>query len=241
MEGVLTDAEVLAHVRPMIFVVDDDGTIIQTAGASVSMMGFSVDDLVGRSALEFVAPRHLEAITFVFAGPGDHVVRDRHAPFPLEVLDRQGRAISCDCAAERVRRDGRVIWIATITPHPFQSASDHALDAYGRGASPLDVASTIAERLAWKWDSASELRTFMLTEPVGGRFTSVRQPGHTGPDDPILTAIAVCLESRTSWSHDHDAAHVVVAVDQVVLERRADVRGDQAGEAESQCQMDGFQ
>ena len=166
---VLTDADVLQHVRPMVLVLDETGMILQAEGTSLSMIGFDADAMIGTNALDYVSPRHFEPIMFVFDGPGDHVMRDRHAPFPLELIGTDGEVMIVDCAAERVHQDGRqVLWVITMMPHTLQSASFHALDGIRpRRIGARSRRATIAERLSWQWDPGSEIRSFLLADPVG--------------------------------------------------------------------------
>ena len=215
MPNVLTHAQVLQHVRPIVLVLDEVGTILQAEGTSLASLGFDAEALIGDNALEYVAPGHLEPMMFVFAGPGDHVVRDRHEPFPLELIGPDGNPMFVDCAAERVRHDDQVLWVVTMMPHSLQSASFHALVAYGRGASAYEVAETIAERLAWEWEPGSDIRSFLLADPVDGRFTSATEPGRTPATDGLLCALARDVSDDAPWNRGIGAPHVTVPVGQL--------------------------
>ena len=153
------------------------------------MIGYDADLMIGDNALEYVAPEHFEPMMFVFAGPGDHVVRDRHAPFPLDLIGSDGERLTVDCAAHRIRHEGRLLWVVTMMPHQLQSASFHALIAYGRGESAHDVGATIAERLSWQWDPVAEIRSFLLSDPVDGTFTEVSEPGQIHRSPQLLDAL----------------------------------------------------
>lgn len=196
----------------MVLVLDDIGTILQVEGSSLAMIGYNADSMIGDNALEYVAPEHFEPMMFVFAGPGDHVLRDRHAPFPLQLIGSDGERLTVDCAAHRVRNDGRTLWVVTMMPHQLQSASFHALAAYGRGASPHEVAETIAERLSWQWDPGAEIRSFLLTDHVDGRFTVVSEPGRTPPSE-LLDAFAQDVGRSAPWNVDVEGTHIILPVD----------------------------
>ncbi len=212
----LTDAEVLQHVRPMVLVLDDTGMILQAEGTSLSMIGFDADAMIGTNALDYVSPRHFEPIMFVFAGPGDHVIRNRHAPFPLELIGSDGEVMIVDCAAERLRQeDDTTLWVITMMPHTLQSASFHALTAYGRGASAREVGETIAERLSWQWDPGSEIRSFLLADPVDGHFTTVTEPGSTQRSDHLLIALERHVHENAPWNDEPDAPHVTVPIEKL--------------------------
>ena len=189
-EPVLTDSEVLRYLRPAVLVLDETGLILQAEGVALSMIGFTAEEMIGTNALDHVAPGHLDPIMFVFAGTGDHVVRNRHAPFPLELIGPDGDTLVVDCAAERTWRDDKTLWIVTMMPHALQSASFHALTAYGRGASAREVAEIIAGRLAWQWDPAAEIRSFVLADAFDGVFTTVSEPAIDGRRDRLSIAIS---------------------------------------------------
>ena len=214
MPNLLTDAEVLRHVRPMVMVLDEVGTILQVAGSSLATLGYDPDALVGDNALSYVSPRHVEAITFVFNGPGDHVVRNIQEPFPLELIGSDGEPTLVDCAAERVHRDAEVLWVVTMMPHSLQSAAFHALTAFGRGASAHEVGTTIAERLSLSWEARSEIRSFFLADTVGGAFTTATEPGATHQSDGLLHELAGHVANHEApWNRDLTAPHVTVPVE----------------------------
>ena len=214
MPNVLTDAEMLRHVRPMVMVLDEVGTILQVAGSSLATLGYDPDALVGDNALSYVSPRHVETITFVFNGPGDHVVRNVHEPFPLELIGSDGEPTLVDCAAERVHRDGEVLWVVTMMPHSLQSAAFHALTAFGRGASAHEVGTTIAERLSWSWEARSEIRSFFLADTVSGAFTTATEPGATHQSGSLLHEFAGHVANHDApWNRDLTAPHVTVPVE----------------------------
>jgi len=211
---VLTDAEMLRHVRPMVMVLDEVGTILQVAGSSLATLGYDPDALVGHSALSYVSPRHVETIMFVFNGPGDHVVRNVQEPFPLELVGADGEPTLVDCAAERVHRDGEVLWVVTMMPHSLQSAAFHALTAFGRGASAHEVGTTIAERLSWQWEARSEIRSFLLADNVGGAFTTATEPRVTHQSGSLLHELVSHVGDHDApWNSDLNAPHVTVPVE----------------------------
>lgn len=195
-------------------VLDEVGTILQVAGSSLATLGYDPDALIGENALSYVSPRHVEAITFVFNGPGDHVVRNIHEPFPLELIGTEGEPTLVDCAAERVHRDGKVLWVVTMMPHSLQSAAFHALTAFGRGASAHEVGTTIAERLSWKWEASSEIRSFLLADPVGRAFRTATEPGATHQPGSLLHELASDVDNDDApWNRDLTVPHVTVPVE----------------------------
>ena len=214
MPNVLTDAEMLRHVRPMVMVLDEVGTILQVAGSSLATLGYDPDALIGGNALSYVSARHVETITFVFDGPGDHVVRNVHEPFPLELIGTDGEPTLVDCAAERVHRDGEVLWVVTMMPHSLQSAAFHALTAFGRGASAHDVGTTIAERLSWSWEARSEIRSFLLADTMGGAFTTATEPGATHRSGGLHHELAAHVADLDApWNRDLTSSHITVPVE----------------------------
>ncbi|MFW2332905.1 diguanylate cyclase domain-containing protein [Ilumatobacter sp.] len=195
----------------MVMVLDEVGTILQVAGSSLATLGYDPDALVGDNALNYVSPRHVETITFVFNGPGDHVVRNVQEPFPLELIGSDGEPTLVDCAAERVHRDGEVLWVVTMMPHSLQSAAFHALTAFGRGASAHEVGTTIAERLSWSWEARSEIRTFLLADTLSGVFTTATEPGATHQSGSLLRELAGHVaDPDAPWNRDLTAPHVTI-------------------------------
>ena len=213
MPNVLTPADVLRHVRPIVLVLNEVGTILQAEGASLSLIGYDADTMIGRNALNYVSPRHQDPMLFVFTEPEGHLVRDRYPPFPLELVGSGGQPMTVDCAGERVRHGGDLLWVVTLMPHSLQSASFHALEAYGRGAGAFEVGSTIAERLSGQWDVDSGTRSFLLADPVDGAFTTVSEPGRAGPADRLIDAFERHIDGDAPWNDDEHSSSLTVSVD----------------------------
>jgi len=196
----------------MVLILSEVGTILQVEGASLSLIGYDPAAMIGRNALNYVSSRHQEPMLFVFTGPGEHVVRDRHAPFPLELTGSDGQPMMVDCAAERIHHDGRLLWIVTLMPHSLQSASFHALEAYGRGATALEVGGTIAERLSGRWDLGSGNRSFLLADPSDGAFTTVTEPGRDEGPDGLVDAFERNVGGDAPWNRELEGHHLTVSV-----------------------------
>lgn len=206
------DADVLLnHVRQTVIVVDEVGNIVQHVGSSLGILGYTTDDLVGNNVLEYVAPEHFEAMLFAFVGPEGRIVRSKHLPFKVSLVGRDGRTHSADCFAERVFLDDRYLWVVALTPHELQPASFHAVQAFGTGASSLDVIEAVATSMSMQWDGAFEIRSFVLAGHDGKRFTDViDQSRH--PDLGLREEIVAVLDGDAAWDQPIDDKHTVVSV-----------------------------
>jgi diguanylate cyclase (GGDEF)-like protein len=209
----LTPEEVLSYVRPMVLVLDAVGTITQATGTSIEIVGFRTGEMVGRNALEFVAPSHYEQMLSVFAGGGANVMVDLHSTFPLDLLDDDGHSFTADCGARRVRRADETMWVVTLSPHAFQSASFHATAAYVRNESSAVIARTIAERLPWPRGQGSKLRSFVLSDVVNRRFTCANEPGSAYAEPGLMRALKTQICHDAPWNSDLAVPLVTVGVD----------------------------
>lgn len=207
----LSAETVLRHLRQTVIVIDEDGTVLQHLGSSLGVLGYSAAELVGTNALEHVAPEHYDAMLFAFFGPDDRIVRSKHLPFKVGLLDRHGETHYADCCGERISVDGQHRWIVTMMPHQLQSASSHALQAYGNGASSLEVAETVAKSLAMDWDDAYEIRSFLLFGHDGYRFTSASEPGRS-LESGLGAQIASFVGAAAPWNSDTSDVHIVLPV-----------------------------
>ncbi len=201
----------LDHLRQTILVVDEVGNILQHEGSSIGVLGYATDDLVGNNVLEYVAPEHFEAMLFAFVGPEGRIVRSKHLPFKLGLVGRDGATHYADCCAERVFLNDRYVWVVTLMPHALQSASFHAMHEYSTGESSLDVAEAVGKSLSMQWDDSFEIRSFVLTEHDGERFTQVTNP--VGADDDALyQALAGVVGRHAPWNLGIVDPHLVVPV-----------------------------
>ena len=202
---------VLRHLRQTVIVIDEVGTIVQHMGSSLGVLGYTTDDLMGTNALDHFAPEHYDSMLFAFFGPEDRIVRSKHLPFKVGLLDRHGDTHYADCCGERVCIDGKLLWIVTMMPHQLQSASSHALHAFGAGASSLEVAERVALSLSMQWDDAFEIRSFVLSGHDGNRFTAAVEPGR--PVGIGLGAmIASLVDTPAPWNREITDVHAVFPV-----------------------------
>lgn len=201
----------LSHIRQTVIVVDEFGTILQHMGSSLGILGYATNELVGTNALDHIAPEHYESMLFAFFGPDDRIVRSKHLPFKLGLVDRNGDACYAECCGERVWVDERYLWIVTLMPHPLQSASFLAVQDFGAGASSIEIAETVAASLSMQWDDAFEIRSFLLAGHDGHHFTTIVEPGRSA-DAGLAARITPLVETDAPWNRGISDIHVVLPV-----------------------------
>jgi PAS domain S-box-containing protein len=97
--------------------VDDTNHILAVSAPLAELVGWRVDQLVGRRIIALVPPRFREAHTagytrFLATGEAHALGVD----LVLPVLTRDGREIDCTFHIHAVARRGQQMFIATITP-----------------------------------------------------------------------------------------------------------------------------
>lgn len=168
-------AEVLAHLRSLVLVIDNWGTIVRADGARDGFLGHDVGTFPGRNSLDFVASEDHEHVATVFAGGGDWILSSSPTPFPLRIVAADGSVETAECLATRAG-DGQ--WVLTLTPSALQFSTYHALDLYLGGAGPLEVATGVARRASQLWPEGVVTEAFVLHANGGGVLTQVVAGDH---------------------------------------------------------------
>jgi diguanylate cyclase (GGDEF)-like protein len=77
---------VLAHVRPLIVVIDREGNVTDAYGAHGGVAGYQSEDLVGHHALDFVSEADRQELMHMFL-PGRNLrVLTTPSPFPIRMV-----------------------------------------------------------------------------------------------------------------------------------------------------------
>jgi PAS domain S-box-containing protein len=116
-ERALEESEALARYLldsawDLISVLDSTGTILLASPSFETVLGFRPDELVGRDALELVAPADRERVAENFARP---VQGGKPVPSKCHLLHRDGHEVAAEAIATAVRdEEGRVRQVLAI-------------------------------------------------------------------------------------------------------------------------------
>lgn len=106
---------ILDNVRPLVLVVEHDGTFSDAYGAADGVAGYRTEDFVGRHALDFVTEAdRMELIHFFLPGNRRSDTHD-HSPFPLRIIGPNGERELVDVLPRSLPGD-EWRWVLTIMP-----------------------------------------------------------------------------------------------------------------------------
>ena len=168
----MDDSEVLALLRAGVVVLDPSGTIARVGGGVGGVLGYEIDELVGRHAMELVAPSDRGEVAFMFSGAIDPIAEPLASPFALRVLNREGEVEVVDCLATGIPGPDGFSWVVTLTAREQQPVSYRALDCHLAGASVVEVAQCVARELTTS--DGVRIEGFVLHHPA-------RRPPERGP------------------------------------------------------------
>ncbi len=192
----------LSLLRAGVLVLDPVGTVVKATGGLEGILGFEIDELVGRNAIEFVAPRDQDQIAFMFLADPDHVRRRVSPPFSIHLLDRSGQVQRVECLATGVPTDEGFWWVVTLTPRDLQPLSYHALDRYLAGAGATDVAAAAVDRLSTISPEGVRIEGFVIHHRVDGVLTQVAG----GAPSPLRGVLQSCVRDRSApWNQPQRA------------------------------------
>ncbi len=205
------DSEILASLRAAVIVLDEWGTVTRATGAVQGLVGYEIDELIGRHATEFIPADHVEEVAFVFSEAVGEIVRHFPTPFPLPLIAKDGTVESVECLVTGVDVDDVQHWVVTLTPRSLQSLSYVALDRYIEGADGLDVAMSVAERMTTTSPEGLRVEAIVLHDYVGGRFNSAVAVENNSPTGAsVMSHVA---DPTAPWHHLGSSDCVPIAVD----------------------------
>ena len=88
-------------------VFHQDGIIEDINDAALSLLGYSLPEMIGRSALDFIAPENRQTAMDYLVAPGE-------APYESEVIHKSGRRIPVEFAGRTLRRNGVAYRMGTM-------------------------------------------------------------------------------------------------------------------------------
>ena len=206
----MDDSEVLALLRAGVVVLDPSGTITRVGGGVGGVLGYEIDELVGRHAMELVAPSDRGEVAFMFSGAIDPIAEPLASPFALRVLNRDGEVEVVDCLATGIPGPDGFSWVVSLTAREQQPVSYRALDCHLAGASVVEVAQCVARELTTS--DGVRIEGFVLHHPADGRLSEVLA---VDPASPLLEPLIACLRHRSApWNDVGSVAGVLpISVD----------------------------
>lgn len=124
--------EVLAHIRPLVVVIDRQGTILDAFGSADGIVGYQPSELVGHHTLEFVAPADRPAVADIFAAGGVFPNPNTPSSFPVTLVGVDGATEIADAIPRGYGTDGHGTddggWVVTIVPRRTLPPTVNMLD-----------------------------------------------------------------------------------------------------------------
>ncbi len=138
----LDPAFVLANLRPLVLVIERDGTISEAYGAIDGVAGYRTDEFVGRQALDFVSAADRLELIHVFLPNRRHISVPNPSPFPVRIIGPNGQRELVDVLPRWA--DGRIRKLMlTIMPRRDFPTPIRVLDLLIDGASLETVLSAL--------------------------------------------------------------------------------------------------
>ena len=169
---------ILAHVRPLILVVDGLGRMLDARGGAGELFGYRSSEMVGRNVLEFVAPSERDAVASYFVDAAGDRLRTVPMPMPFRtvIVDADGGEHDVDVIPTgSVGDDGEISgWVVTLVPLALQSSPSRSLNAELSARPRAEVRQRLTEELDYP-DNLGTLLWFHVD------LTSPRRAEVTGP------------------------------------------------------------
>ncbi|BAN00792.1 hypothetical protein YM304_04780 [Ilumatobacter coccineus YM16-304] len=212
IDAPLSRAELIAHLRQFLIVIDPFGQILQIETGFDDLLGYSIDSFVDKNAIDYVAPSQADEIAAHFVAGGEHLIRGEHDMFEIELVRRGGATEMMDCLATRVHRDhDGNLWMLALTPHSVRAPEQSLIDDHVNGASAREMAQRFAQLRSLVADGGVWIETFVLDERVDGLFTSVAS-GRA--DSALVSTFADLVDAPTArWNQPIGDERVSGALD----------------------------
>lgn len=173
IDAPLSRAELIAHLRQFLIVIDPFGQILQIETGFDDLLGYPTDSFVDKNAIDYVAASQADEIAEHFVAGGEHLIRGEHDMFEIELVRNGGTTEMMDCLATRVHRDDGNLWMLALTPHSVRAPEQSLIDHHVSGASSREMAHRFSQLRSLIADEGVWIETFVLDDRVDGVFTSV--------------------------------------------------------------------
>jgi hypothetical protein len=140
--------DVLNRLRSNVLVVASDGTIRGAYGGGGTMAGHPNQDVVGRNALDFLAPRSQEALINVFL-PGDVVPIVPHpTSFPVVIVRPDGAYEEYDLVPSGYDGGSDRGWVVLLTSRLHLPPAIEVLHSMSHGDSLDETIAGVTRRMS---------------------------------------------------------------------------------------------
>lgn len=197
---------VLSSIRPMIVVLDAAGTVRAAYGGNGGALGYRIDELIGRNALEFVVPSQQELIATFFLESGDESLSTVSYPIPFRahMVTASGEVTLVDVIPTGLSNDPDVEgWVVVLIPHSMLTSPYAPLEAIVAGRPISEALALICEALDADHPDGRRLRAYVLAEDPSGSGTGVYGAACGGVGDPLLAQVAETVRQSTKRWDDH--------------------------------------
>lgn len=147
---------ILAHVRPLILVVDGFGTMVDVRGGAGNLFGYRPGEMVGRNVLDYVAARERTSVATYFVEERGRPARPTRSvptpmPFRTVVIDAHGGEHDVDVipAGQLDEDDELEGWVVVLVPLALQSSPTRSLNAELLGLPRSEVRRRLTEELEY--------------------------------------------------------------------------------------------
>ncbi len=143
----LGTGDILAHVRPLIVVIDRDGNVTDAYGAHGGVAGYQSKDLIGHHALDFVSEADRQELMHMFLPGRDLPVLTTPSPFPIRMVGPHDERELVDVLPRGFDEHGGG-YVLTIMPRRELPTPVKVLDLIIDGASLDNVLSELVSHQA---------------------------------------------------------------------------------------------
>lgn len=185
-------------LRPLVLVVDAEGTILDARGGFGGFCGWLPSEFAGSSVLRFIAAEQADELASLFVESARQLPGVAPLPLPFRVafLGADGLERPVDVIHTGGNdHDGEVHWVVALVPVGLQASVSLPLEAEMAGEPRARVKELLTEELLVENLSYSS-RWFLveLTSPSGVIVTTARSDDRT-----MAGALAMAID-RCGWS-----------------------------------------
>lgn len=191
-------SEVMASLRALVLVVENDGQIVDAYGGFSNVLDITPAELIGTSVFSHLSPEDGEDLAnFLIEGAEEMAsTAAQPLPFRLATVSAAGASHIVDVIPTgRQRPDGTWFWIVLIVPVELAGATTRSLDLAVSGASRSEVRRALCEELRVENDDYVYRWALIDLDPRGVSSLTVARDG----DEPLRHALSETVE-RHDWA-----------------------------------------
>jgi len=202
LEKALANKERLFHSAPAGILVVQQEKIVEINGIALDQLGYRPEEVIGRNFLDFVHPGQRTLLKEIHKNRASGKVAPDQ--YDAKLLTRDGAARWCDVRVSKVRYNGRVAFVATLSALGWRKEKEKAALQSGKMEAIITMALGLIDEygrcIATISENSKKLRAIFRSEDAV--VTCLRDIDQASDKALLMTEKLACLAGRENEQNE---------------------------------------